>query len=276
MIPAGTTDARVEYRVTGHGGSMGPNNTVLPGCIGPAEEFCKRTHHLLLDGTETQKLTPWRSDCATLCTYTTTPPSPFGKYCAENPCGNPQSVMAPRANWCPGSMTPPIVYTPDGILTPGMHTFNYAIDGVVDQWRVSAVMIATAASPLPVTEPLLDAHEAEFPASQRHQRVPPLLAVVPIAQLQAGDLAGHEPRRFVGERPRRLARTRRRAALHRVPEQVGQGRHVTRERQHLLAIELGVVQRRKGNLVAHRRTGTMSKPFTGAGHAPTHAPQPVQ
>jgi hypothetical protein len=42
--PAGATSVRLEYRATGHGGA---NDTTSGECIGPAEEFCTRTHHLL-------------------------------------------------------------------------------------------------------------------------------------------------------------------------------------------------------------------------------------
>ena len=143
-IPPGTTDARIEYRVTGHGGGLAPGNKLYPGCIGPAEEFCKRTHHLFLDGAEGATMQPWRTDCDQLCTIMHSPM--FANYCGENPCGAIQSVKAPRANWCPGSLTPPIVFQPTSIATPGMHTFHHVIDGVADggQWRVSALLIATA------------------------------------------------------------------------------------------------------------------------------------
>ena len=143
-VPAGTTDARIEYRVTGHGGGLAPGNKLYPGCIGPAEEFCKRTHHLFLDGAEAMAMQPWRTDCDQLCTIMHS--TLIKDYCGENPCGAIQSVKAPRANWCPGSLTPPIAFQPMGIATPGMHTFHHVIDGVADggQWRVSAVMIATS------------------------------------------------------------------------------------------------------------------------------------
>ena len=50
-LPEGTTRAQLEYLVTGHGGAMDPSSA----CIGAAEEFCQRTHHLTVDGAE---LTP--------------------------------------------------------------------------------------------------------------------------------------------------------------------------------------------------------------------------
>ena len=137
-LPGDTTSARIEYRVTGHGGASVTDSA----CIGPADEFCKRKHHVLLDGASLQDLTPWRTDCAKLCTITTG--SPFGSYCLENPCGAPSSVRAPRANWCPGSETPPFTWTPDSLDAPGDHTWGFSIDGVPDgaSWRVSATLIA--------------------------------------------------------------------------------------------------------------------------------------
>jgi hypothetical protein len=137
-VPAATTSARIEYRATGHGGGNDPANA----CIGPAEEFCLRTHHVLLDGDELQAdLKPWRKDCSALCTVTHyTPPSGGAgfDYCLENPCGDMRSVTARRANWCPGSLTPPFVWEP--ALAPGSHQFTYAIDGIFDggSWRLSA------------------------------------------------------------------------------------------------------------------------------------------
>jgi hypothetical protein len=138
-LPAGTTSARIEYRVTGHGG-VSTGESV---CIGPADEFCHRVHHVMLDGASLKDVTPWRTDCAKLCTLT--PGSPFGgNYCLENPCGAISSVRAPRANWCPGSQTAPYTWTPATLNAPGDHTWGFSIDGVPDgaSWRVSATIIA--------------------------------------------------------------------------------------------------------------------------------------
>lgn len=90
-------------RTTGHGG---PNSD--DDCIGPAEEFCERSHRLLIDDTVDFTYRPWREDCQELCTLTTGTMPGVGtiQYCAENPTGSIQSVRAPRANWCPGSITP--------------------------------------------------------------------------------------------------------------------------------------------------------------------------
>ena len=136
-LPAGTKSARIDYRVTGHGG---PNTDT--GCIGPAEEFCKRTHKLFADGVERDNVQPWRTNCADLCTKATHPM--FKEYCAENPCGAVQSVQAPRANWCPGSLTPPIAFAAEEHQKPGKHTFRYEISRLKDggSWRTSAIVFA--------------------------------------------------------------------------------------------------------------------------------------
>ncbi|HEX6764671.1 MAG TPA: peptide-N-glycosidase F-related protein [Polyangiaceae bacterium] len=142
-VPEGTTSARLEYRTTGHGGADVPDDT---NCIGPAEEFCQRTHTLSLDGATLAELVPWRSDCDTLCT-----PSSYrsdtialGSYCAENPTGLPASVRAPRANWCPGSVTPPFVLENAELAVPGDHELDIALDTLAEGglWLQSAALCA--------------------------------------------------------------------------------------------------------------------------------------
>jgi hypothetical protein len=132
-VPDEAGSARLEYRVTGHGGVQDL------GCRGPAEEFCQRTHELRLDG-ELLELLPWRSDCAALCTLTEND-APLGppQYCAENPCGAPASVRAPRANWCPGSETPPLVLEPAALTMPGEHALGRRIPELREggSWMVS-------------------------------------------------------------------------------------------------------------------------------------------
>ena len=139
MVPAGTTSTRLEYRVTGHGGANDPSND----CIGPAEEFCQRTHHVTVDGAELEAFMPWREDCDQLCTLTAGGPG-GAKYCLQNPCGAVASVKAPRANWCPGSLTPPKTWDPPALHTAGSHTFTYAVDNEYPDgvWRVSAAFFA--------------------------------------------------------------------------------------------------------------------------------------
>jgi hypothetical protein len=139
-VPAGTTSTRLEYRATGHG----QGNDQSASCIGPAEEFCMRSHHVLVDNKEIELFTPWRTDCDQNCTLG----SINGQsYCLQNPTGQIDSVKAPRANWCPSTVTPPRTWDPAALHTPGAHTFTYAIDnpytgGMNAGWRVSAVLFA--------------------------------------------------------------------------------------------------------------------------------------
>jgi hypothetical protein len=142
-VPEGTASSRIEYRTTGHGGASVPDDAA---CIGPAEEFCQRTHALSLDGALLGELSPWRTDCAALCTLT-----PYegdfpniSQYCAENPTGLPASVRAPRANWCPGSVTPPIVFENPELAEPGEHELSIAVDTIAEggQWTTSALYFA--------------------------------------------------------------------------------------------------------------------------------------
>ena len=138
-VPDGVGSAHLEYRATGHGGAFGL------GCGGPAEEFCRRTHRLSLDGEPLPELVPWRDDCATLCTITQNDAG-YGptSYCAENPCGDPRSVRAPRANWCPGSMTPPFVIKAPALTAAGQHELTRSIPELATGglWTVSATYFA--------------------------------------------------------------------------------------------------------------------------------------
>ncbi len=142
VVPEGTTHTRLEYRATGHGGVY-PS----PGCSQPGEEFCPRDHRVFADGEQFQRFQPWRNDCAQLCTRSTyTAGGGSLEYCAENPCGAIQSVEAPRAGWCPGSVTPPLTWErPE--FTPGEHQFSWTVTPVADggSWRISAVLFAFGA-----------------------------------------------------------------------------------------------------------------------------------
>jgi hypothetical protein len=140
-VPAGTTAARIEYRTSGHGGGE-----VGLGCSGPAEEFCNHPHEILVDGATAKMVRTWRTDCATLCTVTH---GPRFDYCLENPCGDIDSVDAPRANWCPGSMTPPFVWDDiPALVAPGPHTFGFSIMPILagGNWQVSAIYFALGAN----------------------------------------------------------------------------------------------------------------------------------
>jgi hypothetical protein len=140
QVPAGATSGRIDYRVTGHGG--GEDNS--GDCIGPAEEFCQRIHRLSVDGTQLLKFKPWRTDCDQLCTVTHQGATGSGfDYCHENPTGDMNSVKAPRANWCPGSATPPTTLDVS-MFGEGEHSFLYSISRVAPggSWRMSAVYYA--------------------------------------------------------------------------------------------------------------------------------------
>lgn len=143
-VPDGTTSARIEYRATGHGGATGD----LPACQGPAEEFCLRTDTFSVDGAQVSSWKPWRSDCDKLCTIKHQNTSSGGfDYCAENPCGAIASVKASRANWCPGSLTPPHLITSKtapALVSAGQHTFSWQLSNIADggTWRLSATYFA--------------------------------------------------------------------------------------------------------------------------------------
>lgn len=143
-LPEGTAYTRLEYLASGHGGGRGE----LIVCIGPADEFCERKHTLRADDAVVLKEKPlWRQDCDKLCTVTAG--GPFKSYCKENPCGAPESVRAPRANWCPGSTTNPIVLEPEAFAKPGDHTLGVTVDTIAEggSWRVSAKVFAYAERP---------------------------------------------------------------------------------------------------------------------------------
>ena len=138
-LPEGTTRTRVEHRVTGHG--QGP---VATGCVGPAEEFCQRTHFLQVDGEDVDAPVPWIASCASHCTLAHYGLAATGfDYCTESPTGNIASVRAPRANWCPGTLTEPLAY--DVPLKAGAHTFGYGVKQTIPEggsWRVSTTIFA--------------------------------------------------------------------------------------------------------------------------------------
>jgi len=136
-VPEGVTSGVIAYRATGHGGAQGG-----AGCTGPAEEFCVRSHVLTLDQAPLDEFSPWRNDCASLCTPASYESSflTISEYCAENPCGAPSSVRASRANWCPGSVTLPHVVESPELALAGDRRFGFSLDELVTggSWLVSA------------------------------------------------------------------------------------------------------------------------------------------
>jgi hypothetical protein len=137
-VPEGAGRARIDYRVTGHGGVFSP------GCLGPAEEFCQRTHELRVDGELVQELTPWR-DCSDNCNLSNND-SGYGpaQYCAQNPCAAPESARAPRANWCPGNLTSPFIIEAPVLEVQGEHELTRSIHELANGgvWTVSATYFA--------------------------------------------------------------------------------------------------------------------------------------
>jgi hypothetical protein len=124
-VPAGTSDGFFEYRTTGHGQAAGD----LTSCSGPAEEFCRRQHTITLDGAPLKIFTPWKA-CAASCTLAKTEGDAGVDYCIENPCGAVASVKAARANWCPGSESPPITIDAPELATPGPHQVSWQVSQI--------------------------------------------------------------------------------------------------------------------------------------------------
>lgn len=141
QIPQGATSTRVVYRATGHGGQIEEGAE----CRQPADEFCQREQELGFDAEPKQKVTFWRKDCRALCTVKHYTGNGLDlDYCEENPCGAQASVRASRANWCPGSVTPPAEYVPENGAA-GLHTFHFGIAKIAKEgsWSVSATAIST-------------------------------------------------------------------------------------------------------------------------------------
>jgi hypothetical protein len=140
-VPEGTTAGRIEIRATGHGGTQVDD----PACLGGAEEFCKRTHTWNVDDTPIGEREFW-VNCLPWCqpaTWTEGGGKPF-VYCALNPCGNTMSVVALRANWCPGAVTDAVLLDAPVLSATGQHTFAFEVPGIAagGSWRISAVYVA--------------------------------------------------------------------------------------------------------------------------------------
>lgn len=139
-VPEGVEKAHIEYRATGHGGpNMGRD------CIGPAEEFCRRTHELFLGGRAVRQYELWRS-CKDNCDVVTRAEDPdaFFDYCAQNPCASHVSARATRANWCPGQTTDPEYFSDPSLLRPGKVEAAWTINRIEEggSWRVSGIYFA--------------------------------------------------------------------------------------------------------------------------------------
>jgi hypothetical protein len=138
-VPEGASLGRIEYRATGHGAANDPR------CRGPAEEFCDRVHTLALDAEVVDEFIAWRDDCAELCTLAHFEDETRNfDYCAENPCGAESSVRAPRANWCPGSLTPAHVVESAALASPGAHELETRVSELTEggNWLISLTYFA--------------------------------------------------------------------------------------------------------------------------------------
>lgn len=118
-------NCKLRYITTGHGGWEN------------GDEFVPKKNTIFLDGKETFSFTPWRQDC--------------GSYRLSNPAsGNfPNGLSSSdysRANWCPGTVTNPILIDL-GNLESGSHTLQIKIPQGLPEgssfssWNVSGVLI---------------------------------------------------------------------------------------------------------------------------------------
>ncbi|MEC5147821.1 PNGase F N-terminal domain-containing protein [Chitinophaga sp. 212800010-3] len=124
-IPAGIRHLQLRFLTTGHGG------------WGGGDEFNPKQNEIFVDGKRVYHFIPWRTDCAT--------------YRLSNPAsgnfGNGLSSSdLSRSNWCPGTLTSPVIISlPD--IAPGRHTIQVAIpqgkpEGSSQSfWNVSGTLI---------------------------------------------------------------------------------------------------------------------------------------
>lgn len=117
--------AQLRFITTGHGGWEN------------GDEFVPKKNTLFLDGKETFSFTPWRQDC--------------GSYRLSNPAsGNfPNGLSSSdysRANWCPGTVTNPVLIDL-GDLAAGTHTLQLKIPQGAPEgnsfsaWNVSGILL---------------------------------------------------------------------------------------------------------------------------------------
>lgn len=118
-------NAKLRYITTGHGG------------WGNGDEFVPKKNTILLDGKEAFSFVPWRQDC--------------GSYRLFNPAsGNFENGLSSsdysRSNWCPGTLTNPMLIDL-GDLEKGIHTIVVQIlqgapeGNSFSAWNVSGVLL---------------------------------------------------------------------------------------------------------------------------------------
>lgn len=118
-------NAKLRYITTGHGGWSG------------GDEFLPKKNTIILDGKEAFSFVPWRLDC--------------GSYRLYNPAsGNFENGLSSsdysRSNWCPGTLTNPILIDL-GDLGKGTHTIQIKIPQGAPEgnsfsaWNVSGILV---------------------------------------------------------------------------------------------------------------------------------------
>lgn len=118
-------NAKLRYITTGHGGWAN------------GDEFLPKKNTILLNGNEVFSFTPWRQDC--------------GSYRLYNPAsGNFENGLSSsdysRSNWCPGTLTNPILIDL-GNLEKGTHTIVVKIPQGAPEgnsfsaWNVSGILL---------------------------------------------------------------------------------------------------------------------------------------
>jgi hypothetical protein len=124
-IPENTSDLKLLYTSTGHGGWE------------TGDEFVPKLNQIFIDDKEIFKIIPWRTDCATYRLYNPA---------SGNFSNGISSSDLSRSNWCPGMLTPQeIVYLQN--IKPGKHTLKVIIDQGENQgnafshWQVSGVLV---------------------------------------------------------------------------------------------------------------------------------------
>jgi GLPGLI family protein len=124
-LESGIKNAQLRYITTGHGG------------WGGGDEFLPKKNTIILNGQEVFSFVPWRQDC--------------GSYRLYNPAsGNFNNGLSSsdysRSNWCPGTLTNPIMIDL-GDLQKGTHTLQVKIPqgapegGSFSAWNISGILM---------------------------------------------------------------------------------------------------------------------------------------
>src|SRR5690554_377744 len=118
-------NAKLRYITTGHGGWAG------------GDEFLPKKNTIILDGKEVFSFVPWRQDCGSYRLY---------NLASGNLDNGLSSSDYSRSNWCPGTLTNPILIDL-GDLSEGTHTIRVKIpqgapEGTsFSSWNVSGLLL---------------------------------------------------------------------------------------------------------------------------------------